>query len=282
MDSLIALGFTKLEAAIYVYLVGNSPATGYQIAKAIEKPNSNTYQSLESLTQRGLLMEVKENPRRYRAVPYQEMLDRLDKTHRQRCQAAATELNSLTPAMDDFQTYSLTSVPQAFERCRSMLEGAEYRVLVDAFPTVPESLVDDLRRTADRGVRVNAKVYQATELGKATVVTDGLSHEVLASWQGQWLNLVVDGASQLNAHFDITGQRVIQAIWTMSPYLSFLNHFGLLSEMVIDKFLEETDGTQAAEHLKSVIDRLGYLDHNRLPGFRNPEGFVPDARNNDE
>ncbi len=43
MESLIALGFSGLEAAIYVHLLENSPATGYQISKAIEKPNANTY-----------------------------------------------------------------------------------------------------------------------------------------------------------------------------------------------------------------------------------------------
>ena len=53
--------------------------------------------------------------------------------------------------------------------------------------------------------------------------------------------------AQLTAHFDVTGQRVIQATWTKSPYLCFLNHYGLLSEMVIDEFFEKND-TASGRH----------------------------------
>lgn len=56
MESLIALGFSGIEAAIYVHLLENSPATGYQIAKGIEKPNANTYQALDSMVQQGFLL----------------------------------------------------------------------------------------------------------------------------------------------------------------------------------------------------------------------------------
>ena len=77
MDSLVALGFSKLEAAIYIYLLKESPATGYQIAKAIDKAKANTYQALDSMTQHGLLMVEDGKPRRYRAVPHREMLRRL-------------------------------------------------------------------------------------------------------------------------------------------------------------------------------------------------------------
>jgi hypothetical protein len=41
--ALMALGFTELEARIYTFLLQESPATGYRIAQAIQKPVANTW-----------------------------------------------------------------------------------------------------------------------------------------------------------------------------------------------------------------------------------------------
>jgi len=48
-ELLVPFGFTNLESEIYVFLLGESPATGYRIAQAIGKPAANTYKAIESL-----------------------------------------------------------------------------------------------------------------------------------------------------------------------------------------------------------------------------------------
>ena len=49
IDALRELGFTELESRIYIFLLEESPATGYRIAQAIEKPVANTYKAIELL-----------------------------------------------------------------------------------------------------------------------------------------------------------------------------------------------------------------------------------------
>jgi len=266
MNSLVALGFSQLEAAIYVYLLEESPATGYQIAKAIEKPNANTYQALESMTLRGLLLVEDGKPRRYRAVPHQEMLRQLETAYTVRVETASKELDAIRPATGDLQVYRITERTQVIERCRAMLARARRKVVVDAFPGVLATISDELEATAARGTEVIAKIYEPVTLAGVTLVIEARGRHIPDKWGIQWLNLVVDGREHLFACLEAEELRVIQAIWTESPYVSFLIHTGLLSEMAVDAMLRSVEGTPAKEQLMNVLDGLSYNDEEDLPG----------------
>ena len=266
MESLIALGFSGLEAAIYVYLLEESPATGYQIAKAIEKPNANTYQALESMTSRGLLLVDDGKPRRYRAVPHQEMLRRLEASYADRVENATRELDSIRPATGDLQVYRITGGAQVVERGLAMLGRARRKVVVDAFPGIFSVISEELVETAARGVEVIAKVYEAVDLPGITAVLDVRGDHIPDKWGIQWLNLVVDGREHLFACLETGGHHVIQAIWTESPYVAFLIHTGLLAEMAVDAMLESVEGTPVKKTLMKALNSLSYNDDEDLPG----------------
>jgi sugar-specific transcriptional regulator TrmB len=268
MDSLVALGFTQLEAAIYVFLLESCPSTGYQIAKAIEKPNSNTYQALESLTQRGVLLVDEGSPRRYRAVPYQEVLRQLEAAFQAQCKAASRDLDAIRPASGDSQVYRINNRGQVIERCRTMLHRARHKVLVDAFPAVLATISDELVATAARGVEVIAKVYEPIELPGIVTIRDLRGDHIPELWGVQWLNLVADGREHLYACLDYECRQVNQAIWTESPWVAFLFHVGLHSEMVVDEIVRSTRGTTAEEKVHEVIGRFSYGTENELPGRR--------------
>ena len=60
MVSLAAIGFTEYEAKIYLELLRNNPATGYQLAKEAGVPRSMVYEALGRLRNRGAVMETRE------------------------------------------------------------------------------------------------------------------------------------------------------------------------------------------------------------------------------
>ena len=65
-QSLMALGFTGLEAEIYAFLLGQSSVTGYRVAQALGKPAANTYKAIESLERKEAVLigyGLKRNPR---------------------------------------------------------------------------------------------------------------------------------------------------------------------------------------------------------------------------
>lgn len=221
--TLTALGFTTVEAKIYTYLVQNSPATGYRISKALGMPLSNTYKAVEALQSRGALLAVGE-PRSYRSVPVEELLNRMEREFLQRRAEAKDALANLEKDSTDPGVYQLHTHAQVLERAHTMLAQATQVAMLDLFPTMVEALRDAIEAAATRGVLVGVVVYQPTSLRGVEVVLDPQGENVLKRWPGDWLNVAVDGAQLLVAFLKPGGEGIYQAVWSNSPYVSWVYH----------------------------------------------------------
>ena len=253
---LAALGFTDLEATVYVYLVENSPATAYRVAQGIGKPVANTYKAVESLQQKGAVLVDETKTRLCRAVPPDDLLGRLEKTFETRREAAAQALARLQPAVqDDDGIFTLTSPEQVYERCGQMLERARDVVLLDAFPGAIETLRPALEAVAARGIPVAVQAYAPTTIEGVDIITPLGAERVLQRWHGQWVCLMVDGAEYLFAYLDPNGKTVHQAIWSESAFLSWVHHSnlgGCLRAQLLERLLQ--DGA-SVEEMKTALER---------------------------
>lgn len=253
---LASLGFTELEAAVYVYLVENSPATAYRVAQGIGKPVANTYKAVESLQQKGAVLVDETKTRLCRAVPPDELLGRLEKSFETRREAAAQSLARLRPAGGDHDgIFTLTSPEQVYERCAQMLERARDVVLLDAFPDALDRLRPALEAVAARGVPVAVQAYAPAEMKGVDVIIPLGADRVQERWTGQWVCLMVDGAEYLFAYLDTNGKAVHQAIWSESAFLSWVHHSnlgGFLRSQLLERLLQ--DGT-SVEEMKAALEK---------------------------
>jgi Cd2+/Zn2+-exporting ATPase len=77
VDQLMALGLTEYESKVYLALLGEHPATGYQIGKAAGIPRSMVYEALGRLEARGAVLKtIEEKAALYRPVSPDSLLDR--------------------------------------------------------------------------------------------------------------------------------------------------------------------------------------------------------------
>lgn len=68
------LGLTDSEAKVYLALLRNGSASGYEASKISAVPRSKIYNILESLTIKGYIIYAEEeNNNRYAAVPIDEI-----------------------------------------------------------------------------------------------------------------------------------------------------------------------------------------------------------------
>ena len=259
--ALVALGFTGLEAEVYVALVGESPSTGYRIAQSLGKPVANTYKAIESLAAKGAVLVDDGTSRLCRAIPPEELLGRLERAFAERRANAAEALARLrTAPADDDRVYQMRSAEQVLERARQMLAAAREVVLVDAFPRPLEALAADLEAAAARGVTVAVKAYEPVEIAGVDVFVGPTAAEVLAVWPGQWVNLVADGHDLLLGLLGTDMREVFQAVWSASAYLSWVYHGGVASEIILT-------AVQSGLHDDAEIDRLwrAYMARTRGP-----------------
>ena len=266
ISSVANLGFTELEAKIYIFLLQSAPSTGYKIAKGIGATNASTYKAIESLETKGAVLVDEAQNRLCRAVPYSELLDQLESRFHNRCRDAEKELSKLSTEVTDNRIYHIKTIDQLYAKCRSMLKECKNIALVDIFPQPLEKLHDTIMQTAKRGVKIIAQTYQPLQLDNIETIEHFKGEEVIARWPVQWISLIVDAQEYLIAGID--DDVVHQAVWSASPMLAwtyFSYAFGEIQASILKKIICETEDILVMRQKVKYYDKIS--KNPAIPGY---------------
>ncbi len=255
IHNLVSLGFTELAARIYTFLVAESPATGYRIAKAIGKPVANTYKALEMLEQQGAVLTDRSKTRQYRAVPYGDMLDRLERNFMQSRKNAEEALADIKTADWDNNVYQIQSLEQLYDQFRSMLRNAKKIAVIDADPTFYDELMDVVRAEIDRGLVVLIKSYAPLDIPGAKIIPESRDDRFSSRWGVSWMNMVVDASEHLVALISNDGE-IYQAVYTRSPVLSYLYHHGINTEIAVDEIMHSLREKYTLDDVERIVSEF--------------------------
>lgn len=266
-QALQSLGFSELEAAIYTFLLQETLATGYKIAKAIGKPVSNTYKAISSLQDKGAIIVEEGESRLCRAVSPKEVFGLIQQSLRQRCEQAVEILARFHPPPEDERVYRLHNREQVLERAKQMLGRCRQVAIITVFPQVLEAIKHDLEAAAKRGVGVLLKVYQPAEVVGAQIVVSNEAELFLSQYPGQELHLITDAEEHLIALLDKAGESVIQAIWSASAFLSVVQYDGHYSEWELTRMNRWIAEGVPLESLQEAILRRAF-PMTETPGYQ--------------
>lgn len=247
---LVELGFTEAEAEVYACLLGEGTITGYRVAQAIGKPVANTYKAIESLRRKGAVLVDEGETRQCRAVPPDELLQRLQREFASKCARAGESLSRIRSAPGDDRLYQLASKAQVLERCRAMLDRARHVVVADLSPEVAVELRDALGEAMRRGVETVIKTYRTVDVEATRLLVRPRGHEITDALPGELVSLNVDGSEHVLALLRRDGDGVFQAIWTSSPIVAYLLYNGLVNELSQVAIMREL------EHEATSVDAL--------------------------
>ncbi|MBN1782652.1 TrmB family transcriptional regulator [bacterium] len=268
IQSLEDLGFTGLEAEVYTALLKESPSTGYRIAQIIGKPAANVYKSIQSLEVKGAVLIDESTHRFCRAIPVRELLDQLERQFRAKKQRADTLMAHLIPPDEDDRVYQLKSPDQVIERCRRMLNQAREIVVIDAFPAVLEQFGPDIENAVKRSVRIAVNVYRPWHMPGAEIFEREDGEKIISRWPGEWINMVADGETYLIGLLDRAMKQVIQAVWSASPYLSWVYHSALIMELQFGPVRKKIIEGVPTDKLQALIRHYDDFFPLNAPGYR--------------
>ncbi len=253
---LTELGFSEGEATAYVFLVRHSPATGYRVARSIGRSFSNAYQILESLEKRGAVLVEAGDRRLYRALPFEELLDQMERAFKARRRQAAEALKDVPVRSTDLGIYELKTVAAVYEQCLRMLKECEERALAELYPEPLELLREAVEETAARGVVVAARIHRPAELNGVRVILSPYGSENLRVWRAQWLTLYVDGRQYLQANLMTGGGGVHHAVWSENPYLARALYSYVNSDLHHYAFRPHIKAATSLDELRREYDQL--------------------------
>ncbi len=200
IERLIALGFSSQEARVYVALLQQPFATGYEIAKSAGLARANVYQVLSGLTERGFIDRVSADaPARFVAHPPADVLGRIKRDTADLADALITELSALAAPEDQASFFTLRDRAAVIDHASAFVSEARQRVAVCAWAADLDWLARPLREAAENGCQVVVNVFGDTDLDIGEVYR----HESPAQTVGgHLLTLAVDYSTALVASFD--------------------------------------------------------------------------------
>jgi sugar-specific transcriptional regulator TrmB len=214
VEAFTALGLTPVEAEVYVYLIQNSPATGYAIANAIDRTKGAIYKVLGSLEIRGAILVEDTEKRLCRAIPPEEFISSLETDFNKETKKALDATRGMDASPADNGIYRMSTPEQVYERSRTMLRNAKVAVLMDIFPEPLKLLKKDIEEAARRGVKVALITYEKVEIPEVWVSVEQDYSEAIKTLPLHYFNLSQDGCQFLMASISTDGEKVVDAFWS--------------------------------------------------------------------
>lgn len=153
LDQLSALGLTEYEAKVYLALLSEHPATGYQISKSSGVPRSMVYEALGRLEARGAALKSEEEKATlYRPVSPAVLLDRYEREARERAAQLRAELMPLYNRQESGRLWNFSGRREALAYAKELIAGAQHELMLVLTDADVEALCEPLAEAHARGV----------------------------------------------------------------------------------------------------------------------------------
>ncbi len=200
IDRLSELGFSSQEARVYIALLQQPSATGYEVAKAAGLQRANVYQVLAGLADRGVIDRVSaESPARFVAHPPAQVLGRIKRQTAERADSLIADLAAITAPREQAAFFTLRDRESVIDRTAALVSDARERVAVCLWAADLDWLAGPLRTASQSGCQVVVNVFGDADIDFGEVYR----HEAPArTVGGHLLTIAVDFSTALVASFD--------------------------------------------------------------------------------
>jgi len=164
-EDLMRVGFTEYEAKVYLALLREHPATGYQLSKNSGVPRSMVYEALGRLHARGAVLKTDEaRATLYQPVPPAVLLDRYEEDHHRLIQRLRDSLSTLYDVQEKGRLWSISGRGSVLSYALQMINSAGSELLLMLADPDLETLRGDIIGAYDRGVTIGALLTGKGEL----------------------------------------------------------------------------------------------------------------------
>lgn len=245
IEKLKSMGFNTYEAKVYLALLKQHPATGYEISKGSGVPQARAYDTLKALESSNVVVAIGGKPVTYIPVTPDELLDRWERTFK----GSISYLRESLPRMGDETVepvMNLRGEESIFKHALDMINHAERTIFLELWKEDAERLGDALGAAQARGVDIKIVGYNHVELDGIEVYQHGLARTIEQSLGGRWLILSVDQREGMVGTVSM-GDSPPQAVLTRNPGIVLI-----IKELIVhDIFLLDVEN-----NLETEIERV--------------------------
>lgn len=215
IESLKELGLNSYEAKVYLALLKKYPATGYEVAKFADIPQSRAYDTLKSLENAKIVTSSGDKPQTFTPVKPKE----LTKRFRRKIEANIDFLEKKLPDVKSDYNEPIHAISgsseiraKLIEIIKSAKEDLYLEIWSHDFKYIEQYLFD----AYDRGLDIKIVGYDNFQCPFGTVFKHKNGRELEHSLGGRMIFMIADNSE------GVFGKVEKKVIWTKNPDVIFL------------------------------------------------------------
>lgn len=257
IDKLKEMGLNTYESKVYLALLKNNPATGYEVSKESGVPQARAYDTLKALESRGIVVATAGKPVTYLPISANEMLDRWESGFK----SSVDYLRDALPQMSNETIepiLNLRGKDAVIKHVEEMIDQAQHNIFLEIWQQDAVVFEPKLRQAAERGVSVKVVGYRGVHFDFCDVYEHAISKELAKAKGGRRLMLTVDDALGMVGNLP-AGETIPRAVYTRNDSIIFvIREFIVHDIYLLD--VEEQLGSEMeklyGKNLKKLRDKL--------------------------
>lgn len=226
MDEIIAklkdIGLNEYQSKVYVAMLKKYPATGYEISKLANIPQSRTYDTLKSLESMHIAISSGTNPITYNPIKPKELI----KQYRRKYNTTLDFLDKKLPDIkEDSYTEPILTVSgktKVTEKLKELIIGAKKSIFISLFAQDFKYLEQHLLDAYHRGLEIKI-VKLDTFTCNFGQVYDHFGISMLEHYRAsKFIFISIDNNEGLFGVTDNLKHNLCEVIWTKNPEIAFL------------------------------------------------------------
>ena len=264
IDNLKELGLNTYESKVYMALLKKQPATGYEISKIANVPQSRTYDTLKALAEKKIIIATNAKPAEYTPVSPKE----LTKRYKRKMMSTIDYLDNHLPDLKENYNEPVLNIngsEKIKEKILEIIKSAKKEIYLEIWSKDFYFMEEELMKAYDRNVEIRIVGYDNLKTNFGLVYEHPFSKNIENSLDGRMIILAVDEKEVVFGKIHSPKADSTNILWTKNSDMIFLVKEMIVHDMYLldiqQNMLDEIRHTYG-KGLKRLHDKI--LGQNNL------------------
>lgn len=247
IDKLKEIGFNSYEAKTYVALLKKFPATGYEISKLANIPQSRTYDTLKVLEEKNIVVTSNTKPVSYTPIKPKQLLARYQKKMNSTLNYLEKHLPEVKENYNE-PIITLTGKENIYNKIIEIIQNAKKEIYIEIWSQDFKIIEQELLNAYNRNVEVRIVGYDNFSSRFGLVFEHAFARDIEMSLDGRMIILAADDSEGVVGK--ISSLKEIQdpsIIWTQNRSIVFI-----IKEFIVhDMYLIDVE--------ENLVEQMKYI-----------------------
>lgn len=248
VEKLKEIGFNTYEAKVYIALLKKYPATGYEVAKLANIPQSRTYDTLKVLEEKNIVASDNSKPVSYTPVRPKQILS----GYKRKMESAVSYLEKHLPEVkEDYNEpiITLTKKNDIRNKISEIIKNAKKEIYLEIWSQDYKIFEQDLQDAYNRNVEIRIVGYDNFQSRFGLVFEHAFAKDIELSLGGRLLIMAVDDEVGIVGKISSLKSDILDTniIWTQNKSIAFI-----IKEFIVhDMYLIDVE--------ENLVEQMKYI-----------------------